>query len=349
MFNTRNPCFLLNLLNLIFSLQSYLSHAAITTISANQSLSGDQTLVSEGGIFELGFFKPGQIKQYTWLESTQQWNLFWSQPRGQCAVHSFCGPSGSCTEYSKPYCNCLSGFEPKSLSDWDLGDHSGGCIRKKTLQCEGSDHSNRDNDGFLAIPNMALPIYAQSVGLANAAECELTCLKNCSCTAYAYDSNGCSIWIGDLINLQLLSSDDSSGKILYVKLATSELRDASKNSSRARVIIGGVVGAIISIGILLALLLRNSDPSADRQVTFFPTLAAKVVNKGGNVLSLLDPRLEGNADIVEVTEMIKVASWCVQENETQRPTMRQVVQILEGILDVNLPPIPRFNQVFVDN
>ncbi|GAU17040.1 hypothetical protein TSUD_105390 [Trifolium subterraneum] len=71
------------------------------------------------------------------------------------------------------------------------------------------------------------------------------------------------------------------------------------------------------------------------------------------VLSLLDPRLEGNANIEEVTEMLKVASWCVQENETQRPTMRQVVQILEGILDVNLPPIPRFNprfnQVFVDN
>ncbi|MCI07073.1 G-type lectin S-receptor-like serine/threonine-protein kinase, partial [Trifolium medium] len=197
----------------------------------------------------------GQIKQYTWLESTQQWNLFWSQPRGQCEVHSFCGPFGSCSENSMTYCSCLRGFEPKSVSDWNLEDHSGGCVRKTSLQCEGSNHSNRDNEGFLAIHNMALPDNAQFVGLGNASECELTCFRNCSCIAYAYDSNGCSIWNGDLIDVQLLSSDDSSGKTLYVKLATSELRDASKNSYRARVIIGGVVGAVIGIGILLALLL----------------------------------------------------------------------------------------------
>ncbi|GAU17041.1 hypothetical protein TSUD_105400 [Trifolium subterraneum] len=54
--------------------------------------------------------------------------------------------------------------------------------------------------------------------------------------------NGCSIWNGGLIDVQLLSSDDSSGKILYLKLATSEFRDSSKFSYRARVIIG-VVGA----------------------------------------------------------------------------------------------------------
>lgn len=29
------------------------------TISANQSLSGDQTIESPGGVFVLGFFKPG--------------------------------------------------------------------------------------------------------------------------------------------------------------------------------------------------------------------------------------------------------------------------------------------------
>lgn len=55
------------------------------------------------------------------------------------------------------------------------------------------------------------------------------------------------------------------------------------------------------------------------------------------------------AEIEEVTRIIKVASWCIQDNEAQRPSMGQVVQILEGILEVNLPPIPRSLQVFVDN
>ncbi|CAJ2660389.1 unnamed protein product [Trifolium pratense] len=94
---------------------------------------------------------------------------------------------------------------------------------------------------------------------------------------------------------------------------------------------------------------RNSGPSGDDKVSFFPTLAAKVVIEGGSVITLLDPRLEGNADIEEVARIIKVASWCVQGNETQRPTMGQVVQILEGILEVNLPPTPRSLQIFYVN
>ncbi|KAK7324757.1 hypothetical protein VNO77_28577 [Canavalia gladiata] len=519
----------------------------------------------------------GQIKQLSWLENTQQWNLFWSQPRQQCEVYAFCGAFGSCTENSMPYCNCLSGFEPKSQSDWDLQDHSGGCRRKTPLKCENSNLSNGDKVGFLQIPNMALPKHGESVGLGNAGECETACLNNCSCTAYAYVSNGCSIWIGDLLNLQQLSTDDSSGETLYLKLAASELHDDKKNNGT---IIGVVVGVVVGIGVLLALLVffmirrrrrmvgagkpvegslvafgyrdlqnatknfseklggggfgsvfkgtlgdsslvavkklesisqgekqfrtevstigtvqhvnlvrlrgfcsegakrllvydympngsldfhlfqnknskvldwkmryqialgtargltylhekcrdciihcdvkpenilldtdlcpkvadfglaklvgrdfsrvlttmrgtrgylapewisgvaitakadvysygmmlfefvsgrRNSEPSEDGQVTFFPTLAANIVVQGGNVLSLLDSSLEGNADIEEVTRIIKVASWCVQDNETHRPSMGQVVQILEGILDVNLPPIPRSLQVFVDN
>ena len=64
------------------------------------------------------------------------------------------------------------------------------------------------------------------------------------------------------------------------------------------------------------------------------------------MLSLLDPRLEGDADMDEVTRIVKVAAWCVQDDETHRPSMSQVVQILEGVLDVNLPPVPRSLQLF---
>ncbi|RXH89859.1 hypothetical protein DVH24_032216 [Malus domestica] len=39
-------------------------YLAADTIGENQSLSGHQTIVSAGGIFELGFFKPGQLSNY---------------------------------------------------------------------------------------------------------------------------------------------------------------------------------------------------------------------------------------------------------------------------------------------
>ncbi|XP_028808422.1 G-type lectin S-receptor-like serine/threonine-protein kinase At2g19130 [Neltuma alba] len=518
----------------------------------------------------------GQIQQLSWLESTKQWNLFWSQPRRQCEVYAFCGSFGSCNENTQPFCTCLTGFEPKSQTDWDLQDHSGGCVRKTKLQCENPTSPNRKNDRFLAMPNVALPKNAQSVGEGNAGECESMCLNNCSCAAYAYDGNGCSVWNGDLLSLQQLSQDDSNGGTLYLKLAASEFSDTKRKSGE---IIGIVVGIVGGLGVLLAILLfviirrrrivgkgksvegslmafgyrdlqnatknfseklggggfgsvfrgtladssviavkklesisqgekqfrsevstigtvqhvnlvrlrgfcsegnrkllvydympngsldahlfqeknskklewklryqialgiargltylhekcrdciihcdikpenilldsdfgpkvadfglaklvgrdfsrvlttmrgtrgylapewisgvaitakadvysygmmlfefvsgrRNSEASEDGQVKFFPTCAANVVIQGGDVLDLLDPALERNADAEELTRIIKLASWCVQDEESHRPSMGQIVQILEGVLDVNLPPIPRSLQVFVDN
>jgi hypothetical protein len=514
----------------------------------------------------------GQIKQYTWLANTKQWNLFWVLPKTQCEVYAFCGAFGSCNGKSLPFCSCLRGFVQKSQSDWNLSDFSGGCTRRTALQCENTSLTNRQADRFYPMPSMALPVQAQSVGVGNAAECESTCLNNCSCTAYAYESNNCSIWVGDLLNLKQLSGDDSNGRTLYLKLAASEFSSKKNNKG---IIVGAVAGSVAAVllGLFVVVILRwrrravgtgktvegslvafgyrdlqnatknfsdklggggfgsvfkgmlsdstiiavkklesisqgekqfrtevstigtiqhvnlvrlrgfcsegakkllvydympngsleshlfhekfldwktryqiaigtarglaylhekcreciihcdikpenilldaylcpkvadfglaklvgrefsrvlttmrgtrgylapewisgvaitakadvysygmmlfefvsgrrNSEPSADGKIGFFPTRAASLLAEGGDVLSLLDPRLEGNADAEELTRVCKVACWCIQDDETNRPTMGQVVQILEGVLDVNLAPIPRSLQVFADN
>ncbi|GKV11387.1 hypothetical protein SLEP1_g22650 [Rubroshorea leprosula] len=90
----------------------------------------------------------GQVKQLSWLKSTQKWNLFWSQPRQQCEVYTFCGAFGSCHENALPFCNCMQGFEPKSDHDWDLKDYSGGCVRKTQLLCQNQSHVNGKSDKF---------------------------------------------------------------------------------------------------------------------------------------------------------------------------------------------------------
>jgi serine/threonine protein kinase len=94
---------------------------------------------------------------------------------------------------------------------------------------------------------------------------------------------------------------------------------------------------------------RNSEPSADGKIGFFPSWAASLMAEEGDVLSLLNPKLEGNADVEELTRVCKVACWCIQDDETRRLPMGQVVQILEGVLDVNLAPIPRSLELFADN
>ncbi|KAJ0790923.1 putative non-specific serine/threonine protein kinase [Helianthus annuus] len=69
---------------------------------------------------------------------------------------------------------------------------------------------------------------------------------------------------------------------------------------------------------------------------------------GGDILSLPDSRLNREAS-EEVTKICKVACWCIQDEEDSRPSMSLVEQILEGVSDVNMPPVPRTVKLFLDN
>ncbi|CBI17998.3 unnamed protein product, partial [Vitis vinifera] len=276
----------------------------------------------------------GQIKQLTWLDSSSQWNLFWSQPRTQCEVYNFCGPFGVCNDDNTDvFCECLTGFTPSSQNDWNLGDRSAGCKRNTRLQCESNSLSQQKD---------------------SRSACESACFNNCSCTAYAFDS-GCSIWIDGLMNLQQLTDGDSSGNTFYLKLAASEFPNSSSDKGK---VIGIAVGSAAAVLAILGLGLfiiwrrrrsvgtaktvegrRNSEASEDGKVKFFPTLASSVLTEGDDILILLDQRLERNADPEELTRLCRVACWCIQDEESQRPSMGQVVQILEGVLDNH--PHPR--------
>ncbi|KAF3622226.1 G-type lectin S-receptor-like serine/threonine-protein kinase [Capsicum annuum] len=514
----------------------------------------------------------GQIKQLTWLDSSNQWNLFWSQPRQQCEVYAFCGPFAICQE-SLPFCNCLDGFQHSSETDWNQNDYTGGCERITKSQCG---NVNGEKDEFWMHPQMKVPDNPLNVSAGSAAECESTCLNNCNCTAYAYDSS-CSIWDGDLLNMQQFSQNDGRGRSIYVRLAAS---DIPKSKSKKGIPIGVSVGSSVAVVIILGLLFvvyrrrrrhnigsgktvegslvafgykdlqhatknfseklggggfgsvfkgklsdssviavkrldsisqgekqfrsevstigtiqhvnlvrlrgfcsegnkkllvydymengsldshlftekqsdvmdwktryqvalgtargltylhekcrdciihcdikpenilldaqlcpkvadfglaklvgrdfsrvlttmrgtrgylapewisgvaitakadvysygmmlleivsgrRNSEYSQDGKVKFFPSWAARVVVDEGDILSLLDYRLNRDANVEEVSKICKVAFWCIQDEELQRPSMGQLVQILDGILEVNMPPMPRSLQVYADN
>ncbi|URD76372.1 serine threonine-protein kinase [Musa troglodytarum] len=57
-------------------------------------------------------------------------------------------------------------------------------------------------------------------------------------------------------------------------------------------------------------------------------------------LSLLDPKLKGNADEKELGRACRMAWWCIQDVECRRPSTGEVVEQQEGELGVSLPPIP---------
>ncbi|KAI3714099.1 hypothetical protein L1987_72689 [Smallanthus sonchifolius] len=109
---------------------------------------------------------------------------------------------------------------------------------------------------------------------------------------------------------------------------------------------------VFSYGMMLFELVygkRNAEQSDESKSRFFPSLVANVLMVGGDILSLLDNRLNREASVEQVTKICKVACWCIQDEEDSRPSMNLVEQILEGVVDVNMPPVPRSVTLFLDN
>ena len=162
----------------------------------------------------------GQIKQRKWLDSSHQWNLFWARPRTKCEVYASCGPFGICHESAVDgFCECLPGFEPVSPNNWNSDE---GCVRKADLQCGNTTHANGERDQFRQVSDVILPDYPLTLPARSAKECKSACLNNCSCSAYAYDRETCTVWSGDLLNLRKPSDYTSNGQDFYLKLAAPE-------------------------------------------------------------------------------------------------------------------------------
>ncbi|KAI4974371.1 hypothetical protein ZWY2020_047651 [Hordeum vulgare] len=91
---------------------------------------------------------------------------------------------------------------------------------------------------------------------------------------------------------------------------------------------------------------RNSEKMKEGKFTYFPIFAA-IKLKEGDAMCLLDSRLEGQADGEQLSRACRIACWCIQDAEDHRPMMGQVVHMLENVMDVEIPPIPRSLENYV--
>jgi serine/threonine protein kinase len=80
--------------------------------------------------------------------------------------------------------------------------------------------------------------------------------------------------------------------------------------------------------------------SSSYDAEYFPVEAISKLHEG-DVRSLVDPQLHGDFDVEQVERVCKVACWCIQDNESDRPTMGEVVWVLEGLQEIDRPPMPR--------
>ncbi|XP_057869085.2 G-type lectin S-receptor-like serine/threonine-protein kinase At2g19130 [Cryptomeria japonica] len=92
---------------------------------------------------------------------------------------------------------------------------------------------------------------------------------------------------------------------------------------------------------------RNLDLKVQKSRFYFPTWASSQIQKG-DIIDLLDARIASEAYIEEVRRAAVVAGLCIQDDENERPSMSEVVKILEGTLEAPVPQIPKYLQVLVD-
>ncbi|TKW04352.1 hypothetical protein SEVIR_7G103500v4 [Setaria viridis] len=81
---------------------------------------------------------------------------------------------------------------------------------------------------------------------------------------------------------------------------------------------------------------------ADNDV-YFPLQVANNLLKG-DVQVLVDPKLCGDFSLEEVERVCKIACWCIQDKDSDRPAMGEVVQFLDGLREVDVPPLPKILQ-----
>ncbi|KAL0428840.1 UNVERIFIED_CONTAM: G-type lectin S-receptor-like serine/threonine-protein kinase SD2-2 [Sesamum radiatum] len=79
---------------------------------------------------------------------------------------------------------------------------------------------------------------------------------------------------------------------------------------------------------------------------FFPPWAARQIIEG-NVAAVVDERLGSTYNEVEAARLGLVAVWCIQDDECTRPMMGMVVKMLEGVVEVAVPPPPKLLQALV--
>ncbi|KAJ8900494.1 hypothetical protein K2173_025271 [Erythroxylum novogranatense] len=182
----------------------------------------------------------GQLKQYTWSQQTENWNMFWSEPENQCKVYGLCGNMAVCNKSLLKPCVCLPGYSPVDDYEWEAEGYSDGCSR-------GTDDSCGETDEFKEVGVFGFEgVVMESLVGSSKSVCERSCLSNCSCIGLIHDekSNLCKTIYGSLFNLRNLSLDSTFRDVLYVRVPKEENVGKDKSRSVIWFVICSILGCV---------------------------------------------------------------------------------------------------------
>ncbi|KAL4355814.1 G-type lectin S-receptor-like serine/threonine-protein kinase At4g27290 isoform X1 [Arachis hypogaea] len=177
-----------------------------------------------------------------------------------CKSYAFCGQNSWCfMDGNFAVCQCMKGYTPKFPEQWNTSQWSGGCVRKTPLKCN-------DTNGFFRYEYMKMPDTSSSwfSETMNLEECGNSCLKNCSCVAYASldirnGGTGCLLWFDYLVDVMQFFK---AGQDLYIKVPASELDIDHGHKKKIKV---GIAAGVIVFGLITVVsIMIITKPGATR-------------------------------------------------------------------------------------
>ncbi|KAI4368598.1 hypothetical protein MLD38_017140 [Melastoma candidum] len=315
----------------------------------------------------------GVFMQYVYPKSSNSgrpmnWTTAASKPipdniclvRSQNLGSGPCGFNTICTlgNDQRPTCNC----PPQGYVWLDPEDHTKGC--RQDFAPQSCDMSKPDQDKFelqeMINTNWPLSDYEM---YPNQTEdwCRQSCLSDCFCALAIYGFSNC--WKKRIPLSNGKTHESIEGKAL-IKVrtvnSTQAVTECQKKDSISKpvIIIGStLLSGLVILNLLLVILtlatcrsLRSRKMVSDRPKNYkmateeeSEMILVEWVSdcyRAGSLDPLVADDEEATGDRNGVERFVRTALWCIQEDPSQRPTMKKVSLMLEGAIPVPIPPDP---------
>ncbi|KAF9662130.1 hypothetical protein SADUNF_Sadunf18G0021200 [Salix dunnii] len=210
-------------------------------------------------------------------------------------------------------CQCPSGLRTRS-----------NCQTGIVSTCDGSHDSTELVSAGEGLTYFSLGFLPPS-SKTNLEGCKSACQSNCSCLALFFqNSSGNCFQFSNIGSFQ--NSKAGPSFMAYIKV----LSDGGSGSNN-----GGGGSSKKSFPIVVIIVIATLIAICEK--SHFPSYAFKMMEEG-KLREILDSKLSLDKDDERVSTSIKVALWCIQEDMHLRPSMTKVVQMLEGLSPVPMPP-----------
>lgn len=139
----------------------------------------------EGPLRRLTLGSDGNLRIYSWNQSSSSWIIVWQAIKQQCKIYGMCGPNSFCVDKldNIHICKCPPGFHAKNSTDTSL---SLGCEPNINvlMNCTST---HVQNYKFISLEFVNYQGHdLLSLSSATLKECERACRNNCSCAGFYY-------------------------------------------------------------------------------------------------------------------------------------------------------------------